>query len=55
MLGALEVHRLEDDETLRVLEALSDSCELHDQRLDEMAPNFPSVIFNYPIMRFCGK
>ena len=44
VLGALEDHRLEDDETLCVPAALPDSCEFCGQRLYKAAPNLPVLI-----------
>ena len=43
-MGALEDHRLEDDETLCVPAALPDSCEFCGQRLYKAAPNLPVLI-----------
>ena len=42
VLGALEGRFLEDNEPLRVPEALPDSCEFYSQRLEEAAPNSPA-------------
>ena len=40
--GALECHRLEDDESLPVLAVLPDSCEVCSQRVDKVTPNSPA-------------
>ena len=42
VLGALEGRFLEDNEPLRVPEALPDSCEFYSQCLEEAAPNSPA-------------
>ena len=40
--GALDYHRLEDDEPICVLSGMLDSYEFHSQRVQEAPPNSPA-------------
>ena len=49
--GALEVHRLEENEALRIPAVLPDSCEFRVQRLDEAASDSPAQRVIPPLRR----
>ena len=55
MSGALEGHRLEDDEPLRVPAALPDSRKFRGQRLDKAAPDPPARLVVPPSGHHCER